>query len=221
MAYNGDLADNPQKRVPVCLCLDISGSMDGEPIRELNRGVEAFYEAINEDTTAKQAADVCIVTFGSVNTHDQVDVAQDFMGIKDESAPVFEAYGRTPMGGAVDKALDLLEERKAEYRSEGVDYFQPWLVIITDGEPTDDISCAASRTSKMVKDKKLVVFPIAVGEEANLDVLAEFSPNNSPKRLNGLCFREFFKWLSASVSTVSHSKPGEKIELGATNEWSL
>lgn len=219
--YNEELADNPQKRVPVCLCLDVSGSMEGDPIRELNEGVQAFYEAINEDTTAKQAADVCIVTFGSTNTHDQIEVVQDFMGIKDGIAPTFEAWGRTPMGGAVDKALNLLEARKVEYRNEGVDYFQPWLVIITDGEPTDDVSHSASRTYRMVKDKKLVIFPIAVGEEANLDVLAEFSPNNSPKRLKGLCFREFFKWLSASVATVSHSRPGERIELGATDEWSL
>ena len=34
-----DLVNNPTARVPVCLCLDVSGSMDGEPIRELNDGV--------------------------------------------------------------------------------------------------------------------------------------------------------------------------------------
>ena len=34
-----DLVNNPTARVPVCLCLDISGSMDGDPIDELNKGV--------------------------------------------------------------------------------------------------------------------------------------------------------------------------------------
>ena len=34
-----DLINNPTARVPVCLCLDTSGSMDGQPINELNEGV--------------------------------------------------------------------------------------------------------------------------------------------------------------------------------------
>ena len=48
-----DLVNNPTARVPVCLCLDVSGSMDGEPIRELNDGVRMFYDAIREDETAQ------------------------------------------------------------------------------------------------------------------------------------------------------------------------
>ena len=59
-----DLVNNPTARVPVCLCLDVSGSMNGEPIHELNEGVRMFYNAIQEDETALYAAEICIVTFG-------------------------------------------------------------------------------------------------------------------------------------------------------------
>ena len=51
-----DLINNPTARVPVCLCLDTSGSMDGQPINELNEGVRLFYEAIREDETALYSA---------------------------------------------------------------------------------------------------------------------------------------------------------------------
>ena len=34
-----DLVNNPTARVPVCLCLDVSGSMSGEKISELNQGI--------------------------------------------------------------------------------------------------------------------------------------------------------------------------------------
>ena len=37
-----DLIDNPTPRVPVCLCLDTSGSMSGSPINELNEGIKLF-----------------------------------------------------------------------------------------------------------------------------------------------------------------------------------
>ena len=59
-----DLVNNPTARVPVCLCLDTSGSMDGDPIRELRAGVKLFYDAIRDDEVALYSAEICIVTFG-------------------------------------------------------------------------------------------------------------------------------------------------------------
>ncbi len=44
------------------------------------------------------------------------------------------------MGAGVEQALNILEKRKAEYSSKGVDYYQPWMVLMTDGYPTDDTS---------------------------------------------------------------------------------
>ena len=41
-----ELADNPTARVPICILLDVSRSMDGEPIKELNKGVKMFINEI-------------------------------------------------------------------------------------------------------------------------------------------------------------------------------
>ncbi len=209
-----ELADNPTKRVPVCLCLDTSSSMDGDPISELNDGVRAFYDAINDDDVAKSAADVCIVTFG----YNGVVENQGFQSIDGEIAPSFYAGGNTPMGAAVEKALDLLESRKSEYRNSGVDYFQPWLVIITDGAPTDNIDRAASRSSDMANNGKLTIFPIGVGG-ANMDTLRRFSPKRNPMKLKGLHFKEFFEWLSKSISITSRSRAGDSVNLPDTSGW--
>lgn len=48
---------------------------------------------------------------------------------------------------------------------------------------------------------------------ADMKALAEFSPMRSPLKLKGLKFREFFEWLSQSVSTTSQSIAGESISL--------
>jgi uncharacterized protein YegL len=117
------------------------------------------------------------------------------------------------MGEGVTMGLNLLEARKEDYKRAGVDYFQPWMVVMTDGEPTDDISAASSRIGSLVAEKKLTVFPIAIGESANLSTLATLSPGRPPLRLQGLNFKEFFTWLSRSVSRVSQSMPGEAVEL--------
>ena len=208
-----DLVNNPTARVPVCLCLDVSGSMEGDPIRELNEGVRQFYEAIREDEVALYAAEICIVTFG----HKGAQCIVDFAGLEHQpEAPVLTANGMTPMGEAVNLALDLLEQRKNAYKDKGVDYYQPWLVLMTDGEPNGDkneLARSINRTVDMIDSKKLTIFPSGIGEDADMDTLARFSPKRTPLRLKGLCFREFFQWLSQSVSCTSTSMPGEHITL--------
>lgn len=199
-----DLAENPTTRVPVCLVLDVSGSMEGDPIAELHSGVRMFFEAIREDDVAQFAAEICIVTFGGT-----AQKVLDFSAISRQDVPPLVASGMTPMGHAVSIALDLLEARKEDYQRAGVDYFQPWMVLMTDGEPTDDIDEAVARVASLISKRKLSVFPIAIGEEANVQSLARFSPTRPPLRLKGLRFNEFFDWLSRSVSRISQSTPGD------------
>lgn len=210
-----ELIDNPTPRVPICLALDVSGSMSGDPLNEMAKGVEMFFDAIREDEIAKYSAEISIVTFGGIARK-----ALDFYSIDRQEVPSFYADGATPMGEAVNLALDLLEHRKNEYKNAGVDYYQPWLVIMTDGEPTDNISGAASRLSEMVASKKISIFPIAIGN-TNIDKLSKLSPTRPPLRLNGLNFKEFFMWLSKSVSRVSQSTPGETVSLDikGINAW--
>ena len=207
-----DLVNNPTARVPVCLCLDTSGSMGGMPIDELNEGVRLFYEAIREDEAALYSAEVSIVTFG-----ENAQCIVDFASLEVQpNVPTLTANGMTPMGEAVNMALDLLEQRKDEYKDRGVDYYQPWLILMTDGAPNGDsteLSRAIERTVDLVNQKKLTVFPIGIGPDADMDVLAQFSPKRLPLKLQGLKFREFFSWLSKSVSKTSQSTPGESVKL--------
>ena len=84
---------------------------------------------------------------------------------------------------------------------------------MTDGAPTDNTDEAVERISTLLKQKKLSVFPIGIGQQADMEVLAEFSPGRDPLRLRGLEFRNFFEWLGKSVQKVSASTPGERVAL--------
>jgi uncharacterized protein YegL len=212
-----ELVENPTARVPVCLCLDVSYSMSGQPINELNEGIQALYEAIKGDDIARYSAEISIVTFGGVAKQ-----IADFCSIDRQQIGRLNAEGGTPMGDAVVMALDLLEQRKREYQDAGVDYFQPWLVLMTDGQPTtSNISWedAANRTAALANSRKLSVFAIGVGSEADMGVLARFSPRRTPLRLQGLRFVEFFEWLSQSVTAVSNSTPGQDVPLPEVKGW--
>lgn len=82
---------------------------------------------------------------------------------------------------------------------------------------------AVQEVRKLEENGKLTIFPIGIGEEADMAILAAFSNNRPPLRLKGLSFcKKFFEWLSASVTVVSVSRPGERIRLDpeGIRQWS-
>jgi len=203
-----DLVSNPTTRLPVCLCLDVSSSMNGSSIQELSKGVEYFFEAIKSDEIARYSVELSIVVFQSNAT-----VILDFANIDRQRIPSLTANGLTSMGGGVNLALDTLEQRKREYSNKGVDYFQPWMVLMTDGYPTDDTSSAISRVNQLGNNKKLTLFPVAIGHGADMGILKQFSTINNNmvlKVTSAEYFKEFFEWLSQSVTVASQSVPGDK-----------
>lgn len=238
MIRNEDLLTNPTPRVPVCLCLDTSGSMsavegdcvqtgktvyrDGKKwnlvtggtsrIEELQRGVEEFYKAVLDDEMAKYSVEICIVTFD-----DDAKCVVDFSSVERQSEPpTLTLKDNTHMGEGVNLALDLLEARKDEYKKIGIDYYQPWLVLMTDGQPngdSDELAKAIERTTDLINQRKLTIFPIGIGDGADMEILNRFSPTTPAMKLQGLKFQEFFAWLSQSVSATLQSIPGELIEL--------
>lgn len=200
-----ELTDNPAARVPILLALDVSGSMRGEKIDALNRALGCFLQSLQADPMAASAAEVAVVTFG-----DSVVKLADFCGVESQRLPPLCASGATPMGRAVCMGLDELEQVKRIYREMGVDYYQPWLVLMTDGSPTDDIGEARFRCSELVRARKLTVFPVAIGADANRDTLRQLSGGLEPLSAGTADFARFFQWLSASVSqVVSTSMPGD------------
>lgn len=212
-----ELIENPTARVPVCLVLDASPSMSQRhrgdqmtAIEALNAGVKAFCDAVADDEIALYSADVAVISFSEM-----AKVEVDF-GSVERGAPHIDIHdgGGTSIGSGVNAALNLLEQRKQQYKETGVDYYQPWLVLMTDGAPTDKTHIEASRKIvDLINRKKLTIFPIGIGSEAELGTLAMFSPTRPPLRLQGLRFAEFFEWLSKSVAATSRSTPGETVRL--------
>ena len=210
---NEDLINNPTARIAVCLCLDTSNSMNGNnKIDLLNQGIEQFYNEVMADEIACLSLEICIVKFGG----ETASLESDFSSLKIQSKPpVLEAEGNTPMGEAVNIALDKLEQRKNEYKDLGVDYYQPWLIIMSDGAPNksvEELERAIKRTRDLVTQRKLTVFSIGIGEDANMQVLDFFSPKTHAIKMDGFKFKEFFEFLSSSVSHISQGSPADIFE---------
>ena len=203
-----EFVENPENRCPVVLLLDTSGSMSGEPIQELNRGIAAFKEDVIKDSQASLSVELAIVTFGG-----SVQLIQDFTSIDNFNPPQLEANSMTPMGEAIEYGLDLLEARKLTYKDNGILYYRPWVFLITDVAPTDYWQSAAQRVKEAESQRRQCFFAVGV-KGADLNVLRQIAPRE-PMLLNGLDFRSMFVWLSTSMKRVSGGKVGEAIALPA------
>ena len=204
-----DLLISTETRVPVCLCLDTSGSMY-DCIGELNEAVEVFYQAIKEDDKARNAADVAIVTFDS-----NINVAEEFSDVESKQKPRFTAQGGTDMAGGIKKAFELLDARKEQYKQAGRDYYQPWLIIMSDGAPNSVNDIPFDEIQQRVGNKKLTVFCFGISNGADMELLKRISPKTM--KIRDGKFNQFFEWLGKSVAVVSQSKPGERVALPQDN----
>ena len=230
-----EFADNPDPRCPCVLLLDTSGSMKGAPIAALNEGLIAFQKDIKVDELAQRRTEIALVTFGNGGvqifnpaTCEMESAAlgavynRPFVTAGEFRPPVLVAGEYTPMGQAIHVGLNMLRERKQQYRDNGIAYYRPWMFLVSDGLPTDEWQRAAARAHSEAQDDRLVLFVVAVPPEANMEILTQIAtPDRPPATLLTLKFSEMFVWLSRSQQRVSRSNIGEQIALAPISGWGM
>ena len=176
-------------KIPVVLLLDASSSMAGEKINSLNSGVNLLINTLNKDDVPFKWMEFCIVSF---NTN--VVVINDFAVVDNIDPVELNASGSTSMGEAILKGIDLISKRKAAYKSSGIDYYRPWIWLITDGEPTDYSDDMWKNVVKSVhegeRQREFAFFAVGVGD-ANMQTLSEISIRE-PFKLNQINFEDMF-----------------------------
>jgi uncharacterized protein YegL len=210
-----EFAENPEPRCSLVLLLDVSKSMSGHKINNLNEGIKILKDELEKDDLAKLRTEVAIVSFGR-----GVNVVQDFVTVNKFEPPTLEIDGLTPMGTGINKALDMISERKKIYKENNIGYYRPWVFMITDGKPQgedDGVVAEASQRIKRMEDAGAVVF-FAVGvDDADMAELRRIV-KRPPLKLKGIDFSEMFQWLSVSMQSVSHSNTDDKVKLPPP-EW--
>jgi uncharacterized protein YegL len=210
------LIDNSDERAPLVLVLDCSGSMQEESkIHLLNDGLRTLAAELKNDPIAARCGRVLVISFGGENN---VEVMGDWTDAIDFAPPSLVAGGLTPLGAAMRCALDEIESQKSQMRSAGVSYKRPIVLLLSDGEPTDDWQQVAAECKSAETARKVNIMPVGIGDQANKEVLAAFS-NKGALNLKGLKFRELFIWLSRSIQAVSRAAGGGAVQLNPVDSW--
>lgn len=124
----GPLTDNYEPRHLYTLVLDVSASMEGNPIKELNEGLTLFKEEIEKDELARMRLELCIVTF-SDDTKTIIE-PNEFLKIDKWPEPL-TAGGSAQLLDGVREGIKHSQDRKQFYKRVGLNYDPPLILLIT------------------------------------------------------------------------------------------
>ena len=207
-----EFANNPEQRCPVILLCDASFSMEySGQIRELNRGLKTFKEEVSKDAVAAERVEAAIVSFA----HDtQID--HEFALMRNFNPPTLTCRESTDIAQGVETAIRMLRERKDNYRRNGITYYRPWLMLLSDGEHNGSqqaMRAAEQRLLQAIEGRELHWFPIGIDQEGINAINRSLKGCGPAKMLKHDGWRELFVWLSNSMTDLSKSQSGQKIKL--------
>jgi len=193
----GELATRPLHFIYICDC---SGSMAGDKIQALNNGVKEAYPAMKDAAEQNPNAQVLVRALKFSNGAEWVIEAptpvENFRWVD------LDADGVTDMGKADQLKIPPMNDRA----------LPPVLVLISDGQPTDDFETGLSKLMGQPWGKRAVRIGIAVGKDADTDVLMKFIGNPELKPIevhNAPELVRQIRWVSTAVLKAASQPPSQ------------
>ena len=197
-----DKVEIPRRTMVLFFIIDSSGSMDGSKIGAVNTAIEEVIPAIRDvsDENADAQIKIAALEFssGARWLTPQGPVPSDQFRWS-----FIDAAGVTDFGAAC-KALNDKLSTKA-FMQEATGSFAPALFLLSDGEPTDDWQSALYALKQNNWFKAAVKVAVAIGDDANKDVLKEFTGSMEAvlEVHNSAMLKKMIKFVSVRASQVA------------------
>ena len=197
--------------VACVLVLDCSASMSIKIADNFTRmdalkgGVDVFSGEVASDDMVRNNVEIAVISIGGKGGNKPLLIEDWSLG-KDFRKPELCPSGSTPLGESLLLALEMTGDRKKQYRQDGISYLRPWIILITDGEPTDGSDVwqkAVIAAKEAEKNKAALILGVGV-DGCPLAKLNELT-SLPAQELSSHKFSEFFVWLSNSLSATSQS----------------
>lgn len=188
------------KPLPVILLLDVSSSMNGEKIQNLNAAVRDMLGEFRDTATSETEISVAIITFGA-----EVKLHQPLSGAGDVQWQNLQASGNTPLGVALEMAKAMIEDKDVVPSRA----YRPTVVLVSDGQPNDDWQGPMNEFISQGRSAKCDRMAMAIGMDADEAVLGQFiadTPHQLLRAENAKKIRDAFKYVTMSVSVRTKSQ---------------
>lgn len=178
--------------------VDCSGSMWGEKIGVVNNAIQSVLPDMIDEAANNPNAQLMIRTLKFSTGASWVTANP--VKVEEYVWEDLEAGGVTDLG----KAFDLLAAQ-LDVKQMGERALPPVIVLLSDGQPTDDYKKSLEKFQKLPWVRKAVKIAISIGQDADDDVLIEFTGNRELvlQANNSKMLAKMIKWASTAVSAVS------------------
>lgn len=188
------------RRLPVYFLIDVSESMIGEPIENVQKGMRSIIQELRTDPYALETAFASVIAFAgrAIELSPLTELYKFY-------PPVLPIGGGTAVGNALDFLMNHIDANVKKTTLEEKGDWKPIVFMFTDGTPTDDPTEAFSRWNNYYrKHASLVV--ISLGDNVDTSLFGQITENVI--RFNPsdeMSYKVFFKWVSDSIKASSIS----------------
>lgn len=205
----GELATRP---IHFFWVVDCSGSMYGEKIGIVNNTIQECIPEMRNSADNNPNAQLLIRALQFSSGASWITTSP--VPVETYSWEDMEANGLTELGKAFDLLAAQLSIPPMPARA-----LPPVIVLLSDGQPTDDYKKSLDKLKGMPWFRKAVKIAISIGQDADDDVLIEFTGNKELvlQANNATALAKMIKWASTTASMVSapSSKPMNSILVSA------
>jgi uncharacterized protein YegL len=173
MGLYDETVEVPRRTMVLFFVVDTSGSMRGSKIGTVNTAIEEIVPEIKDISQTNADAQIKIATLA-------FSTGARWLNSEPVSAENFkwdflDADGVTDLGEACRQLNEKLSRNA--FMSDATGSFAPAIFLLSDGEPTDNYTHGLEHLKKNNWFKKAIKVAIAIGDDANKNVLADFTGN--------------------------------------------
>jgi len=172
MSLNDVVDAIPRKSMVLFFLIDTSGSMSGSKIGAVNTAIEEVIPELKEISANNADAYVKIAAMEFESSASWL-TGNEPVPVDNFLWKYVDAGGSTALGDACIKLNDALSVKT--FMREAVGSFAPAIILLSDGEPTDDFEGSLIELKKNNWFKAAIKVAVAIGNDANKNCLAQFT----------------------------------------------
>lgn len=207
------------RRLPIYFLVDVSESMVGTPIEQVQEGMRTIIQTLRVDPYALETVFVSIIAFAG-----KAKILSPLTELYKFYPPTFHIGGGTSLGAGLETLMNDIDSSIQKTTLEQKGDWKPIIFLFTDGNPTDNYNAAFRRwNDKYRKHCNLVA--ISIGDNVNVLTLAQITNDILLlKDTDPESFSKFFKWVTDSIKTTSMSvseQNSDEVKLAPTTGINL
>ena len=188
------------RRLPIYFLVDVSESMVGKPVEQVEDGMRTVIQELRTDPYALETAFVSVIVFAG--RPQRLSLLTELYKFY---PPKFPIGGGTSLGSALNFLMDDISNSIQKTTADMKGDWKPIVFLFTDGTPTDNPQGAIERWQKHYKSRSNLIC-VSLGDNADTEILGKLTENVLRlKDTDENSFKSFFRWITASIKSSSVS----------------